>query len=153
MKLDNIHFYYFYLLLLLKVFSGSTFHQDYSSKGIVCLVPDGFLLAPAIWRKSRERALADKGGKMPCAWVEKTVWYKCAYRDCRNSSKPSTFLRIAIFTRRFCRRGYESWKYKNQMWIFELQVQFKMAMKKCLLRKEMEFMEIIYEIIILSKLL
>ena len=36
------------------------------------MVPDGFLLAPVIWRKSRERALADKGGKMPCAWVEKT---------------------------------------------------------------------------------
>ena len=35
------------------------------------LVPDGFPLAPVNWRKSRERALADKGGKMPCARVEK----------------------------------------------------------------------------------
>ena len=108
------------------------------------LVSDGFLLAPVIWRKSRERVLADKGGRMPCAWVEKTVWYKCAYRGCWNSTKPSTFLGIAICTtereykiEHFFRRGMKVENIKTRCKFLNSKFNLKWRLK-CLQRKKME---------------
>ena len=56
------------------------------------LVPDGFLLAPVIWRKSRERALADKGGKMSCAWAEKPSGLNVHIEVAETQASPPLFL-------------------------------------------------------------